>query len=104
MRIKKHLGELKQRRIATTRADPKKIDLGEPVAFWTRGDEEFADKVIQQHFDEDRWPQATNHQAGVYFQRIGTHYPPHSPCVAKGGRARACSTYITHSQNKLLRK
>jgi hypothetical protein len=51
--VEKHLGELKQRRIATTRAEPKKIDLGEPVAFWTRGDEEFADKVIQQHFDED---------------------------------------------------
>jgi hypothetical protein len=56
--VEKHLGELKQRRIATTRAEPKKIDLGEPVAFWTRGEEEFADKVIQHHFDEDRWPQA----------------------------------------------
>jgi hypothetical protein len=48
--VEKHLGELKQRRIATTRAEPKKIDLGEPVAFWTRGDEEFADKVIQTAF------------------------------------------------------
>jgi hypothetical protein len=44
--------------------------------------------LIQQHFDEDRWPQATNHQAGVHFQRIGTYYPPRSPCVAKGGRSR----------------
>jgi len=54
--VERHLGELNQRRVATGYAEDrsKKIDLSKPVVSWTRAEKEFADRVIQQHFDEDR--------------------------------------------------
>jgi hypothetical protein len=32
----------------------KKIDLSKPLVNWTPVEEEFARRVIQRHFDEDR--------------------------------------------------
>lgn len=55
--IERHLDELARQKIAANNtADKPKVSLilETPVAFWTQAEKEFADEVIQRHFDEDR--------------------------------------------------
>ena len=56
--IQRYLDELAKQKVAAkdTAGKPKEVSLilETPVALWTQAEKEFADKVIQQHFDEDR--------------------------------------------------
>ena len=56
--IERYLDELAKQKIAAkdTAGKPKEVSLilETPVALWTEAEKEFADEVIQQHFDEDR--------------------------------------------------
>jgi hypothetical protein len=56
--VERYLDELAKRKISTKGAAGKPKEVGlileTPVALWTQAEKEFADKVIQRHFDEDR--------------------------------------------------
>jgi len=56
--VERYLDELAKQKIAAnnTPGKPKQVSLilETPVTLWTQAEKEFADKVIQQHFDEDR--------------------------------------------------
>jgi predicted DNA-binding protein len=56
--IERYLDELAKQKIGAmdTAREPKEVSLilETPVTLWTQAEKEFADKVIQRHFDEDR--------------------------------------------------
>ena len=56
--VERYLDELAKQKIAANNAAGKtkevSIILETSVVLWTQAEKEFADKVIQQHFDEDR--------------------------------------------------
>ena len=56
--VERYLDELAKQKIAVndTAGKPKEVSLilETSVTLWTQAEKEFADKVIQQHFDEDR--------------------------------------------------
>lgn len=56
--IERYLDELPKQKIAAkdTTGKPKQVSLilETSVALWTQAEKEFADEVIQRHFDEDR--------------------------------------------------
>ena len=56
--VERYLDELAKQKIAANNAagKPKEVSLilETSVVLWTQAEKEFADKVIQQHFDEDR--------------------------------------------------
>jgi predicted DNA-binding protein len=56
--VERYLDELAKHKISVnnTAGKPKEVGpiLETRVVLWTQAEKEFADKVIQQHFDEDR--------------------------------------------------
>ena len=56
--VERYLDELAKQKIAAkdTPGKPREVSLilEAPVTLWTQAEKEFADKVIQRHFDEDR--------------------------------------------------
>ena len=56
--VERYLDELAKQKIAVnnTAGKPKEVSLilETSVTLWTQAEKDFADKVIQQHFDEDR--------------------------------------------------
>ena len=56
--IERYLDELAKQKIAAnnTAGKPKQVSLilETSVVLWTQAEKEFADEVIQRHFDEDR--------------------------------------------------
>jgi hypothetical protein len=54
--LQQYLNELNQKRVESSRAEkPKGMRLVDvPLVSWTQAEKEFADRVIKQHFEEDR--------------------------------------------------
>jgi predicted DNA-binding protein len=56
--VERYLDELAKHKISAkdTAGKPKEVNLilETPITLWTQAEKEFADKVIQRHFDEDR--------------------------------------------------
>ena len=56
--VERYLDELAKHKISAnnTAGKPKQesLMLETPIVLWTQAEKEFADKVIQRHFDEDR--------------------------------------------------